>query len=98
MDEEIENLKLKLELCNSEFELYKVKYKLNDYKKMRKFRSKIQLNYNSKNIKDLKTNVIPKQLEIDTYTLSHIFIRPKNKHLVETLVLVLVFNKILKMY
>ena len=48
MDDEIENLKLKLELCNSEIELYKVKYKLNDYKKIRKFRSKIQLNYNPK--------------------------------------------------
>ena len=48
---------------------------------MRKFRSKVQLNYNPKNIKDLKTNVIPKQLEIDT--LSDIFIRPKIKHLSE---------------
>ena len=48
MDDEIENLKLKLELCNSEFELYKVKYKLNDYKKMRKFRSIVQLNYKPK--------------------------------------------------
>ena len=59
MDDEIENLKLQLELCYNEFELYKVKYKINDYKKMRKFRSKFQLNYNPKNIKDLKTNVIP---------------------------------------
>ena len=39
-NEEIENIKLKLELCNrelllneKEFKLYKVKYKLNDYKK-----------------------------------------------------------------
>ena len=47
MDDEIENLKLKLELC-SEYELYKVKYKLNDYKRIRKFRSKVQLNYNPK--------------------------------------------------
>ena len=31
MDDEIENLKLQLELCYTEFELYKVKYKLNDY-------------------------------------------------------------------
>ena len=54
MDDEIENLKLQLELCYSEFELYKVKYKLNDYKKMRKFRTKVQLNYNPKIIKDLK--------------------------------------------
>ena len=81
MDDETENLKLQLELCYSEFELYKVKYKLNDYKKMRKFRSKVQLNYNPKNIKDLKTNVIPKQLEIDT--LSDIFIEQKIKHLLE---------------
>ena len=29
MDEKIEKLKVKLELCISEFELYKVKYKLN---------------------------------------------------------------------
>ena len=83
MDNKIKNLKLQLELCYSEFELYKVKYKLNDYKKMRKFRSKVQLNYNPKNIKDLKTNVIPKKLKIDTYTLSDIFIRPKIKHLLE---------------
>ena len=33
MDNEIENLKLQLELCYREFELYKVKYKLYDYKK-----------------------------------------------------------------
>ena len=32
MDDEIKNLKLQLELCHSEFELYKVKYKLNDRK------------------------------------------------------------------
>ena len=82
MDEEIENLKLKLELCNSEFELHKVKYKLNDYKKMRKFRSKVQLNYNPKNIKDLKTNVILKQMEIET--LSDIFIGPEIKYLLDS--------------
>ena len=63
MDDKIENLKLQLELCYNEFELYKMKYKLNDYKKVRKFRSKVQLNYNPKNIKDLKTNVILKQME-----------------------------------
>ena len=79
MDDEIENLKLQLELCYREFVLYKVKYKLNDYKKMRKFSSKVQLNYNPKNIKDLKTN--SKQLEIDT--LSDSFIRQKIKHLLE---------------
>ena len=81
MDDEIENLKLQLELCYSEFELYKMKYKLNDYKKMRRFRSKVQLNYNPKIIKDLKTNVIPKQLERDP--LSDIFIRPKIKILLD---------------
>ena len=81
MDDEIENLKLQLELCYSEFELYKVKYKLNDYNKMKRFRSQIQLNYNPKIIKDLKTNVIPKQLERDP--LSDIFIRPKIKILLD---------------
>ena len=45
---------------------------------MSRFRYKVNLNYNPKHIKDLKTN-IPKQLEIDTYNLSDIFIRPKNK-------------------
>ena len=74
MDDEIENLILQFELCLSE--LYKVKYKLNNYKKIRKFRFKVQLNYNPKNIKVLKTN-IPKPLEIDTYNLSDIFIRLK---------------------
>ena len=59
-----------------------MKYKLNDYKKMRKFRSKVQFNNNPKHIKDLKTNVIPKQMEIET--LSDIFIRPKIKHLLES--------------
>ena len=33
MNDEIENLKLQLELCYSEFVLYKVKYKINDYKR-----------------------------------------------------------------
>ena len=82
MDGEIENLKIKLELCNGEFKLYKVKNKINDYKKIRKFRCKVQLNYHPKNIKDLKTNVIPKQMEIET--LSDIFIRPKLKHLLDS--------------
>ena len=81
MNDEIKNLKLQLELYYREFELYKVKYKLNDYKKMRKFRSKVMLNYNAKNIKDLKINLIPKQPDI--YTLSDIFIRPKIKLLLE---------------
>ena len=65
MDDEIEKLKLQLELCYSEFELYKMKYKLNDYKKMKRFRSKVQLNYNPNIKKDLETNVIPKQQERD---------------------------------
>ena len=81
MNDEIENLKLQLQLCYREFELYKVKYKLNDYKKMRRFKSKVQLNYNPKIVKDLKTNVILKQLERDP--LSDIFIRPKIKILLD---------------
>ena len=42
----IDNLTLKYELFNREFELYKVEHKLKDYKKLRKLRSKVQLNYN----------------------------------------------------
>ena len=49
--------------------------------KMKRFRSKVQLNYNPNIKKDLETNVIPKQLERDP--LSDIFIRPKIKHLLE---------------
>ena len=62
-----------------------MKYKLNDYKKIRNFTSKVKLNYNLKHIKDLKQNVIPKQMELET--LSEIFIGPKVKQLHLTTVL-----------
>ena len=53
---------------------------------MRRFRYKVNLNYNPKNIKKLKQTVIPKQIEIETS--SDIFIKPKLKHILNNSVMI----------